>query len=90
MPGASRVGVDSAGATIIGPGVPSVKVNGAPASVIGDAVVPHPPVPSPHSAGPTMVQGSSTVFIGGIGAVRVGDLASCGHPATGSNNVFFG
>lgn len=87
MPGISRVGVDSAGGTILGPGEPSVFVNGSPISIIGDAVASHGI--APHAA-PVMVEGSSTVFAGGIGVVRQGDAASCGHTATGSSNVFAG
>ena len=67
MPGVSRVGVDSAGGTITGPGVPSVVVNGAAASVKGDAVAPHGD--NPHASA-TMVGSSSTVIAGGKGVVR--------------------
>lgn len=84
MPGVSRVGIDSAGGTITGPGVPSVIVNGAPISIIGDAVAGHGD--GPHS-GPVMVAGSGTVFAGGIGVVRAGDAASCGDTASGSGDV---
>lgn len=87
MPGVSRVGVDSAGGIILGPGVPSVIVNGAPISVIGDAVTGHGS--EPH-AGPVMVGGSGTVFAGGIGVVRAGDAASCGDTASGSSDVVAG
>lgn len=87
MPGVSRVGVDSAGGIITGPGVSSVIVNGAPVSVIGDSVAPHGL--GPH-AGPVMVGGSGTVIAGGIGVVRAGDAASCGDTATGSSDVIAG
>lgn len=87
MPGVSRVGVDSAGGIIQGPGVSSVVVNGAPISVIGDAVAGHGT--GPH-AGPTMVAGSGTVIAGGIGVVRAGDAASCGDTASGSSDVIAG
>ena len=87
MPGVSRVGVDSAGGTITGPGVPSVVVNGAPISVKGDAVAGHGS--GPH-AGPVMVGSSGTVFAGGIGVVRAGDAASCGDAASGSADVIAG
>jgi uncharacterized Zn-binding protein involved in type VI secretion len=87
MPGVSRVGVDSAGGTILGPGVSSVVVNGAPVSVIGDSVAGHGD--GPHG-GPTMVGGSGTVIAGGIGVVRAGDPASCGDTATGSSDVIAG
>ncbi len=87
MPGVSRVGVDSAGGTILGPGVASVIVNGSPVSVIGDSVAGHG---DPPHASPTMVAGSGTVIAGGIGVVRAGDAASCGHTASGSSDVIAG
>lgn len=90
MPGISRVNTDSAGGIIAGPGVPTVRVNGSIISVVGDSVTPHPPAPGPHFAGPVMVGKSSTVRAGGKGVVRAGDLASCGHGASGSSNVFAG
>ena len=88
MPGVTRVGVDSAVGTILGPGVPSVIVNGAPISIKGDAVAGHSPG-GVHS-GPVMVGSSVTVFAGGIGVVRAGDAASCGDVATGSSDVIAG
>lgn len=87
MPGVSRVGVDSAGGTITGPGVPSVIVNGSPVSIIGDSVAGHGS--GPHG-GPVMVAGSGTVIAGGIGVVRAGDAASCGDTASGSSDVIAG
>ncbi len=87
MPGAARVGVDAAGGTINGPGVPSVKVNGAPISVIGDAVAGHGK--PPHKS-PTMSTGSPTVKAGGKPVCRAGDTATCGHATSGSSNVNIG
>jgi len=49
--GVTRVGVDVAGATIIGPGNPRVTVEGAPISVVGDSIAPHGD--SPHSSSKT-------------------------------------
>lgn len=89
MPGVSRVGVDEAGGTIVGNLAPTVFVNGAPIVVKGADVTPHPFLP-PHSASPVMVGCSSTVFACGIPVCRQGDEADCGHPATGSGNVFAG
>lgn len=90
MPGVSRVGVDSAGAIITGSLDPTVHVNGSPIVVQGATVTPHLPGP-PHSPAPPVMLGcSGTVFAGGIGVCRAGDSASCGHPATGSGNVFAG
>ena len=59
--GASRVGQDSAGGLILGPGEPTVLVNGFPISLRGDAVAGHGD--SPHNA-PTMTGGSNNVFAG--------------------------
>ena len=85
MPGISRVNVDTAGGTITGPGASTVFVNGSKVSLLGDSVAPHGD--SPHSNA-TMVESSSTVFASGIGVVRQGDAASCGHTATGSSDTF--
>ena len=87
MPGVSRVGVDSAGGIITGPGVPSVVVNGSSISVIGDSVAPHGD--EPHASA-TMVGGSGTGIAGGKGVVRAGDAASCGDTASGSSDVIAG
>lgn len=87
MPGVSRVGLDSAGGTIVGVLAPTVYVNGANIVCLGAAVTPHPPVP-PHSTSPVMAQASSTVYANGIPICRQGDAASCGHAATGSGDVF--
>lgn len=87
MPGVSRVGVDSAGGTITGPGVTSVVVNGSPVSVKGDSVAPHGD--DPHASA-TMIGSSGTVIAGGIGVVRAGDAASCGDTASGSSDVIAG
>lgn len=87
MPGISRVGQDSAGGTIVGILAPAVYVNGTNIAVLGAAVAGHGP--APHAA-PVMAQCSATVFAHGIGICRAGDAASCGHPATGSGNVFAG
>lgn len=87
MPGVSRVGVDTAGGVITGPGCISVFVNGAPTSVLGDTIKSHGD--SPHSSA-KMVGSSVTVFAGGLPICREGDDASCGHTATGSADVFSG
>lgn len=89
MPGASRVGVDSAGGTINGPGEPSVLVNGSPISLVGDAVADHGN--GKHDA-PTMSGSSGTVKAGAAGkfVCRAGDAATCGHAATGSPDVDIG
>ena len=85
MTGIARVGVDTAGGIILGDGQSTVYCNGSLIAVIGDRVTGHGR--APHSS-PVMVQGSSTVFAGGIGVCREGDQASCGHSATGSSDTF--
>ena len=84
MSGVSRVGLDSAGGTIL-TGSNNVLINSAPAVRIGDVVQPHG---NGEHASPVMVTGSSTVFCNGIPICKSGDVASCGHPSTGSSNVF--
>jgi uncharacterized Zn-binding protein involved in type VI secretion len=39
---------------------------------------------------PTMIAGSDNVFIGGIAVCNAGDLATCGHAASGSSTVSVG
>lgn len=85
MPGIARVNVDSAGGIILGGGQSTVFINGALAAVIGDSVAGHGD--APHAA-PTMVEGSTNVFAGGIGVCREGDAASCGHTSSGSSDTF--
>ena len=41
-------------------------------------------------ASPIMIAGSNNVFVGGVAVCNAGDLATCGHPATGSSNVNVG
>lgn len=85
--GCARNYQDVAGSTIIGATVSSVIVNGTPVAVIGDLVNGHG---LPPHASPVMATGSSTVFAGGIGVCRVPDVATCGHPTSGSSNVLIG
>jgi uncharacterized Zn-binding protein involved in type VI secretion len=86
MPGVSRQGADTAGGTIAA-GSSNVFVNGSPIVRLGDAVAGHGR--GSHRS-PTMAGSSSTVYANGILICREGDPASCGHPATGSGNVFSG
>ena len=48
----------------------------------------------PHVGGPCMPAGEPTVLIGGMPAIRVGDMATCTGPpdtiAMGSTSVFIG
>lgn len=84
MAGITRVGMDSAGGTILGGGNSTVRVDGALVAVVGDAVAGHGL--EPHTS-PVMATGSASVFIGGIAVCRQGDVATCGHAATGSATV---
>jgi uncharacterized Zn-binding protein involved in type VI secretion len=72
---AARVSdLTSHGGTIVGPGAPSVFIEGKPAAVLGDQTT--CPLTdgasTPHIGGP-IVTGSARVFIGGKPAARVGD-----------------
>jgi uncharacterized Zn-binding protein involved in type VI secretion len=86
MPGICRDGVDAAGGALIKT-QSTVKANGEKVIVHQDPVTGHGP--APHSA-PTMIAGSKNVFIGGILVCNEGDLATCGHPASGSPDVNVG
>lgn len=83
MPLVSRVGVDAAGGTILGMGGAGFTVAGATIAVVGDAVAGHGD--APHSA-PTMVTGQAAFRVNGIAVCRAGDLATCGHAASGSSS----
>ena len=85
MPGISRnAGVDVAGGAIV-QGSGNVFANSNPVARVGDAVAGHGR--GPHR-GPVMAAGSGNVFTNNIPTCRAGDPASCGHPSSGSGNVF--
>jgi|GEM_PF-1880989 len=86
MPGATREGADTAGGVLTS-GARTVIINSCPAVRIGDSVAGHG-LP-PHSA-PTMATGSPTVITEKSPQSHEGDIATCGHAATGSPNVFVG
>lgn len=72
------------GGPIIGPGLPNVLIGGLPAAVVGDMAV---------CVGPpdSLIKGSTTVFIGGKSAVRVGDpTAHGGSVVLGCPTVLIG
>ena len=81
MHGIARVGQDSAGGTIVGALQDFVTVEGTLWAVLGDPVAGHGR--GEHS-GPQMAEGSSFIRINGTPVCREGHIASCGHPATGS------
>lgn len=73
-------------------GSPDVFVNGIPWSRQGDVNTTHllPGEPCPSHAAPIAV-GSTTVFVNGRGAGRVGDaISGCTSVAAGSPDVFCG
>jgi uncharacterized Zn-binding protein involved in type VI secretion len=73
-PAARVTDTTSHGGQIIGPGVPTVRIGGLPAAVVGDqAVCPLAEGTVPHVGGP-IVTGSATVRIAGRPAARAGDL----------------
>ncbi len=80
MPPAARVtDLSNHGGSIIGPGVPTVLIGGLPAAVQGDNHV--CPIPPPHPTVSPFPVGSTTVFVGGKMALRVGDACICGASA---------
>jgi uncharacterized Zn-binding protein involved in type VI secretion len=89
LPGKARVGLDNAGGgVILGPGAPTVLVNGVPAACVGDAIAPHG---IGLHANAVIVQGSATVIAEGRNVSYTGALCSCGHTITpGSLDVFVG
>ena len=79
---ASLTDRDTAGGTIRGS---SRVIDGTSLAVVGDAVDPHGR--NAHSNA-TMAQGSARFKIDGKGVCSAGDLATCGHSATGSSRVW--
>jgi uncharacterized Zn-binding protein involved in type VI secretion len=86
MPGVARTGQDNAMGVIIGPGQPTVIVNGTPISVVGDLITTHG---APPHVSPSIITGSSTVFAGGKPiSLQAVSTCTCAHPVvTGSPNV---
>jgi len=74
-------------APITGPGAPTVIAEGAPVSTLSDIVDPHGEPPHAKSV---IESSSATVIAMGRGVVRMGDVASCGHPVISSSTVFVG
>ncbi|MDX1671719.1 MAG: PAAR domain-containing protein [Balneolaceae bacterium] len=80
MPSAARVGDPSNhGGTVAGPGAPTVLIGGMPAAVATDMHV--CPIVPPHPPSSPFPLGSTTVFISGKPALRVGDVCGCGASA---------
>ena len=74
-------------APITGPGAPTVIAEGALVSTLSDIVAPHGEPPHAKSV---IISSSTTVFAMGRGVVRMGDVASCGHPVISQSTVFVG
>ena len=95
MPAATRIGdadVPHCSGMTRAEGSPNVYVNNIPWSRQGDNNTPHllPPAPCLSHTAP-IATGSTTVFVNGLGAGRVGDaVAGCTSVAAGSPNVFAG
>lgn len=98
MPAQARLGDMSAGHACFAPtaivsGVAStVFINGIPAALVGSIHGPHTCDKTTHAGGlRQVVSGSSTVFIEGKAAARIGDTIADGDCiAQGSGNVFVG
>jgi len=79
MPSAARVfDTTNHGGTIVGPGTPTVLIVGMPAAVATDNHVCALPPPGHVPTSSPFPMGSTTVFIGGKPALRVGDVCICG------------
>ena len=95
MPAATRIGdadVTHCSGMTRAQGSGNVYVNGIPWSRQGDINTTHllPGAPCPAHTAP-IASGSSSVFVNGKGAGRVGDaLSGCTSVAAGSSNVFAG
>lgn len=95
MPAATRIGdadVPHCSPMVRAVGSPNVFVNAIPWSRQGDVNTVHllPGSPCPPHAAP-ITTGSTTVFVNGKGAGRIGDaITACTSVAAGSPNVFAG
>lgn len=88
--GVTRETLDTAGGIILTPDQDFVYVNNKLAAVIGTYVQSHYPCgdDSPEHCHAYMQTGSSFTYINNVPVCRENDIASCGHVATGSSNVF--
>lgn len=92
MPSAAKVGdVTTHGGTIIGPGEPTVLIEGMPAAVATDNHVCSIPPPNHLPTVSPFPMGSATVMIGGKPALRTTDTCICGAmAAVGAPTVMIG
>lgn len=76
---------------ILGPCNPTIIIEGMPAATVGDLHLCNQPATSVHPSESIFYTGSSSVYIGGKPALRVGDDASCGAKiTTGAFTVLIG
>lgn len=69
-------GTPHKGGAILGPSIPTVKIGGQFAAVLGDTCACNAAPPD------TIAAGSATVFIGGKPAARMGDMTAHGGTIT--------
>ena len=86
--GVSRIGIDTAAGTILGPGSQTVFVEGIKVSLPGDVVLSHAPCPVPaiHCAATTNPGGSPDVIVG-TGFISGGGGGSHGDVAAGDLKI---
>lgn len=95
MPAATRIGdadIPHCSGMVRAQGSPNVFVNAIPWSCMGDVNTPHklPGDPCPIHSAP-LAAGSTSVFVNGRPAGRIGDpIAGCTAVAVGSPTVFAG
>ena len=70
-----------AGGIVIGPGEPTVFVEGSPCAVETDKVKPHGDPPHASAIFPPS-SGNPTIRVGGKPIIRETSLATCQHPLT--------
>ncbi len=69
-------------------GLGTVMCEGFPIAVLGSGVIPHGSSKTPHGHFQRMITAQNRgVLVGGKPVCRTGDIAGCGHPATGSGTV---
>jgi len=91
MPGVQRDGDQNTGGGAAQGGVSSVRINGKPVMIPGQAVTPHPPYG--NKGRKTNHNDGSQKTAGGVGSVRAGgqpivvdgDADTCGHARTGGS-----
>ena len=82
-----RVNIDIAGGVILGGGNTTVFSNSQPISVDNDEVQSHGTGIHTNSR---MIASRSNVYINGKRVCKEGNLATCGHIASGSSNMYIG